>query len=78
MERARRKMDVGGGGANGHLLAAGHFSSLMILRNHLPGSFKSQSRDRYCFSNSGITVERGKYVCDCEWAGLQGLFILRI
>lgn len=68
-----------GGGANGHLLAGGHLSSLMILRNHLPDSFKSQSRDRCCFSNSGITVERGKYVpCDCECAGLQGLFILRI
>lgn len=68
-----------GGGANRHLLAGGHFSSLMILRNHLPGSFKSQSRDRYCFSNSGITVERGKCVlCDCECAILQGFFILMI
>lgn len=68
MDSPGRKMDEGGGGAKGHLVAGGHFSGLMTPRNHLPGSFKSQSRDRCCFSNSGITVGRGKYVlCDCVW-----------
>lgn len=79
MDRTRKKMDEGGGGANGHLVAGGLFSGLTTLRNHLPGSSKSQSRDRCCFSNSGITVERGKYVL-YAWvcAVLQGFFILRI
>lgn len=69
----------GQGGANGHLVAGGHSSGLMIPRNHLLGGFQSQSKDRCCFSNSGITVERGKYVsCDTACAILQGSFISRI
>lgn len=60
-------------------MAGGYFSGLTILRNHLPGSFKSQSRDRCCFSNSGTTVKRGKYVsCDGVCAVLEVFFIPRI
>lgn len=68
---------MGWGRGNGHSVAGGHISGLTTLRNHLPGSVKSQSRDRYCFSNSGITAKRGKYAArDC--AVLQGFFIGRI